>query len=506
MTLALGHSCNIDIKISDPALLKAELKNPPTELINISMIASIINSFRFAWMMLYLVLLAGLAGCATIYKNHNEPITKIDSQKGYRLASYRDGNYHDHMIFMAFSGGGTRAAALSYGVLKEMRDTQIDSEGKRLRLLDEVDSISSVSGGSFTAAYYGLFGDKVFTDYERVFLRQSIQGTLIRKLFNPVYWWNSVFNGFDRTEMAIDYYNSHIFEGKTFADIQRNNNSPYIEINATDLGGGNRFSFIQGYFDVLCSDLSQYSVARAVTASSAVPVAFPTVVLKNYSAQCNPQSSSLAQFLNQQDDQDPRMHDLKLRVNSYMDSQKRPYVHLVDGGISDNLGLRALTDRIMTLRGTDFFQKLRRVPKDVLVILVNAEVKPERGIDKSADKPSVVDTIDALSDVQMDLYNDETKLLLGKKLTDFQAEFKAHGHDVKFYAAEVSFASVQAKTMKTYLNSLPTSLELSNQDVDVLINTASDLLRNQSGYREFLLANHGQRVTGKISGVDGGGR
>jgi len=500
LNLTLDHFCRININISKSALLKAELKNPPTELINISMIASIINSRRLAWIMLCLGLLAGLSGCATIYKTHNEPITKIDSQKGYRLASSRDGNYHDHMIFMAFSGGGTRAAALSYGVLKELRDTQIDSEGKRLRLLDEVDSISSVSGGSFTAAYYGLFGDKVFTDYERVFLRQSIQGTLIRKLFNPIYWWNSIFNGFDRTEMAIDYYNSHIFEGKTFADIQRNNyNSPYIEINATDLAGGNRFSFIQGYFDVLCSDLSQFSVARAVTASSAVPVAFPTVVLKNYSGLCNPQTSNLVRFLNQQDDQDPRMHDLKLRVNSYMDSQKRPYIHLVDGGISDNLGLRALTDRIMTLRGTDFFQKLRQVPKDALVILVNAEVKPERGIDKSADKPSVVDTIDALSDVQMDLYNDETKLLLGKKLTDFQAEFKAHGHDVKFYTAEVSFESVQAKTMKTYLNSLPTSLELSNEDVDVLINTASDLLRNQSGYRDFLLANHGQRVTAKPS-------
>ena len=459
--------------------------------------------FRCAWIMAYVMLMAGLTGCATIYKNHNEPLQKIDSNKGYRLVASRDGSYHDHMIFMAFSGGGTRAAALSYGVLKELRDTQVDSGGKRLRLLDEVDSISSVSGGSFTAAYYGLFGDKVFTDYERVFLRQSIQGTLIRKLFNPVYWWNSLFNGFDRTEMAIDYYNSHIFEGKTFADIRRNSTSPYIEINATDLAGGNRFSFIQGYFDVLCSDLSQFSVARAVTASSAVPVAFPTVVLKNYSGQCDPRSSSLIQYLDQQNNPEPRMHDLKQRVDSYLNSQERPYIHLVDGGISDNLGLRAVTDRIMTLRGTGFFKTLRHVPKDVLVILVNAQVKPERGIDKSAEKPSVVDTIDALSDVQMDLYNEETKLLLGKKLSDFQEEFKAHGHDVKFYTAEVSFESVQAKTMRSYLNSLPTSLELSDQDVNVLIDTASDLLRNQAGYRDFILANHGQRVTGKIAAVGG---
>ena len=448
---------------------------------------------RFGRIPVCIFLLAGLAGCAAIYKNHNEPMTRIDSRKGYRLGVMRDGNFHDHMILVAFSGGGTRAAALSYGVLKELRDTQVDSAGQRARLLDEVDSISSVSGGSFTAAYYGLFGEKLFTDYERVFLRQSIQGTLIRKLFNPVYWWNSVFNGFDRTEMAIDYYDSHIFEGKTFADIYRNN-GPYIEINATDLAGGNRFSFIQGYFDVLCSDLSRFSVARAVTASSAVPVAFPTVVLKNYSGQCDPRASNLVRYLEQQGDQDPRMRDLKQRVDSYLNSQTRPYIHLVDGGISDNLGVRALTDRIMTLRATEFFKKLRRAPKDVLVILVNAQVKPERGIDKSAEKPSVVDTIDALSDVQMDLYNEETRLLLANKLKDFQAEMKEHGHDVKFYSAEISFESVQAKTMKSYLNSLPTSLELSDQDVDMLIGAASDLLRRQPGYRDFLLANHGQRA------------
>ena len=39
------------------------------------------------------------------------------------------------------------------------------------RVLDEIDAISAVSGGSFTAAYYGVFGEKLFSDYEKVFLR-----------------------------------------------------------------------------------------------------------------------------------------------------------------------------------------------------------------------------------------------------------------------------------------------------------------------------------------------
>ncbi|MDD1650667.1 MAG: patatin-like phospholipase family protein [Methylococcaceae bacterium] len=411
------------------------------------------------------------------------------------MANSRNGDFGEHLIFLAFSGGGTRAAALSYGVLKELRDTQVDARRQRVRLLDEVDSISSVSGGSFTAAYYGLFGDKTFTDYEKAFLRQSIQGTLIRMLFSPLYWWDSIFKSFDRTEMAIDYYDSQIFEGKTFADFNLQN-TPFIEINATDLAAGNRFSFIQAAFDLICSDLDKFSVARAVTASSAVPVAFPTVVLKNYAGECDSHRSNIVKQLNARSDNDPRTRRLKERVNSYLDRKARPYIHLVDGGIVDNLGLRALADRIKTQGSGFFLQNGKPIPKDVLVITVNAQVKPERSMDISANKPSVSDTINAMSDAQMSLYNDETKLLLQNKLDELKDEVNAQGLDVKFHTAEVSFDSVEAKTMKSFLNSLPTSLELSDQDVDILIDTAAQLLRRSPGYRKFLELNGGNRLKG----------
>jgi len=226
-----------------------------------------------------------LQGCASIYKPKNDPIKNVDMNSGYHIIATQRRDPGEHRIALSFSGGGTRAAALSYGILQELRDTQIDSADSRIRVLDDVDTISSVSGGSFTAAYYGLFGDKIFDDYESVFLRQSVQGTLIRQLLNPLYWWRSAFTGFDRTEMAVEYYDQAIFKGKTFADI-RIDKGPFIEINATDLSSGTRFSFTQGMFDVICSDLSTFSVARAVTASSAVPVAFPPIVLQNHAGEC----------------------------------------------------------------------------------------------------------------------------------------------------------------------------------------------------------------------------
>lgn len=444
-------------------------------------------------------LVAGLSGCASLTKLHNEPLGKISNQSGYRLMNTRGGVYGDHLIFLAFSGGGTRAAALAYGVMQELRDTQVDSGGKRMRLLDEIDSISSVSGGSFTAAYFGLFGDRLFTDFEKVFLRQSIQGALISKLFDPVFWWESLFSGLDRTEMAIEYYDSTIFERKTFADIDLSR-GPIIEINATDLGGGNRFSFVQPTFDLICSDLGAFPVARAVTASSAVPIAFPTVVLKNFAGECDTRQATILRHLADKSDVgDPRARELYRRNLSYTNATARPYVHLVDGGLADNLGLRALIDRVGTFGvQSAFLDRGRKLPRNVLVISINAEVRPERSIDHSASKPSVVDTLDALSDVQMALYNDDTRLLMPQKLRAFMDELNSHGHDAKSHFVEVSFESLEVKTLKSYFNSLPTSLELSDHDVDMLIAAGRDLLRRSPEFQAFLAETGGVSPAGKL--------
>ncbi|MFZ3138013.1 MAG: patatin-like phospholipase family protein [Thermodesulfovibrionales bacterium] len=87
------------------------------------------------------------------------------------------GKSDNMLLFVTFSGGGTRAAALSYGVLEELSKTEVVIDGKKRRLLDEIDAISSVSGGSFTAAYYGLFGDRIFEDFESRVLKKKYSGS-----------------------------------------------------------------------------------------------------------------------------------------------------------------------------------------------------------------------------------------------------------------------------------------------------------------------------------------
>jgi NTE family protein len=137
------------------------------------------------------VLVTLLAGCA--HYGVNQPVNQYDPQAGYRARNLIDPANDDRMLLMlSFSGGGTRAAAFSYGVLETLRDTPVQIGGRQRRLLDEVDWISGVSGGSFTAAYYGLFEDRIFEDFETRFLKKDIQGDLTRAtLFNPLNWASS---------------------------------------------------------------------------------------------------------------------------------------------------------------------------------------------------------------------------------------------------------------------------------------------------------------------------
>lgn len=64
-----------------------------------------------------------LSGCTTVNKVQNHPINSVEPDQGYRFYSNERTLPGSHMVVLAFSGGGTRAAALSYGVMQELRDS-----------------------------------------------------------------------------------------------------------------------------------------------------------------------------------------------------------------------------------------------------------------------------------------------------------------------------------------------------------------------------------------------
>ena len=157
-----------------------------------------------------------LAGCAS--RPINEPITQVDPKAGYRpyLLIPKIPNNDPHTMFvLSFSGGGTRAAAFSYGVLEELRRTEIQVDGQRRRLIDEVDVITGVSGGSFTALAYALYGDRLFDEYEERFLKRDVQGMLVSRALNPLYWHKFIGGTAGRSELAAEYYDEILFDGES---------------------------------------------------------------------------------------------------------------------------------------------------------------------------------------------------------------------------------------------------------------------------------------------------
>jgi NTE family protein len=439
-----------------------------------------------------LVGLVWLAGCAS-YRPANAPLENLDPTYGYRpVAAAEQRPIGDAMILLAFSGGGTRAAALAYGVLQELRDTPIGGAEPR-RLLDEVDSISSVSGGSFTAAYYGLFGDRIFQDFETRFLRRDIQGRILWELVRPLNWIRMASTFFDRTELAIRLYDREIFDRATFADLKEAR-GPFVQINATDLSQGNRFTFFQPQFDLLCSDLTPLQVARAVAASSAVPVLFNPITLRNYAGTCGLERPAWIERAFAERRKSPRRYREAAVFASYLEPKKRKYVHLVDGGISDNLGLRAPLDNVILSGG--LFERMKqlgvteRYPRRLAVIVVNAEVHPESKFDLSAASPGLASIVNSVSGVQIYRYNFETLELMRESMNSWVRELPpdAEGRRTEARLVEVSFDSLEDEAERKFFNDLPTSFSLSEEAVDRLIEVGRRLLRESEDYQELVTA------------------
>ena len=424
-----------------------------------------------------------VSGCASYGVIENKPMQVPADDRGYSVETFmKEWRTSENALMLAFSGGGTRAAALSYGVLKELRDTPVVTRQGTIRLLDEVHTISSVSGGSFTSAYYGLHGDGIFDDYEEVFLRKNIEGALIRRVLNPLRWFGST----SRTEMAVGYYDQNIFNGATFADMHKKD-GPLILINATDLANGVRFSFVQEYFNLLCSDLSSFPVSRAVTSSSAVPVLFKPIVVENY-PECGAALPDWLQEAQTRAASDEEISMLVDGVEKYIDRDKHRYAHFVDGGISDNLGLRAIYEITEVSGGGGSFMEKhqRQPPRRIVMIAVDASTESDNDMYRSNKSPSLKETVSAMTDMQLHRYNAATTELMRLTINHWAQSISTPEQPVTPYFILLGFDDIKDPERLEYFNQIPTSFHLEDEQVDSLIEAGGELLRNNPEFRRLL--------------------
>ena len=449
-----------------------------------------------------------LTGCASYPVNPR--LEQYDPQYGYRFENLKaPGNSDSLFVVLTFSGGGTRAAALSYGVMEKLRKTKIVWEGEERRLLDEVDVISSVSGGSFTAAYYGLFGNELFDPekFERCFLYRDIEGDLVASVFNPVNWFRLASPSFGRIELAAELYDRRIFEGRTFADLINRDCRPFIMLNATDITMGSQFTFIQDQFDLLCSDLSGVHVGRAVAASSAFPVAFPTLVLNNYAGTCNYREPGWIEQASKDLMVNPPRFNRARITRSYSNREERPYIHLLDGGVADNIGLRG---PLTAIRSNDPSWSLpNRINlgevKKLVVIIVDARTDPKKDIDTTPRSPWLPTIVDTIASVPMGNFSFDTVQELSDTLKQWKRDRQSYSNcqeilesacpdaqmphkppaSVDTYAIYVGFDQIKDPKVREEFLNLPTAFRLEKEEVDKLRTIGPTILDQSRGYEDL---------------------
>ena len=449
----------------------------------------------------------GLAACASV---HNLPLNTASANPlagTFAQAAAAAGNGlpdgGDGMIGLAFSGGGTRAAAFAYGVLGQLRDTRPPRAPARGDLLDRVGIVSGVSGGSIIAAYYGLKGRAALDDFREQFLTQDLMAELNTSV-TLVNIGRALGGGVNTDTRLRDWLNAHLFHDETFAKLVARR--PIVLINATDIYSRTPFLFAPVTFAAMCSDLSQYPIAGAVAASAAVPGAFAPVVVETFPGRCKtPLPASVEKAANGPG-ASPLLHSFAMALERSR-SGKVKYIKLLDGGLTDNYGLSGITISRAAV-GTPYGPlrpeeavNLRRL----LFVVVDAGRGPQGDWSQTLEGPSGKDLVGAVIDTIIDANTRSSYEAFEQTMRNWQTDLvrwrcglkhdevaRLRGkagpwncRDVKFTVTRVSFDQLGAARAKK-LNAVPTSFTLPADTVDELARAGGDALQANPAYQVFL--------------------
>ena len=405
---------------------------------------------------------------------------------GYRVAEVtRPGQSEDLLVVLAISGGGTRAAALGFGVMEELRKTEITIGGVKRRLMDEVDVISAVSGGTLPATYYGLRGDKAFDDFEQKVLARNFEKELALRIFTPSNWFRLPSGTFGKSDLFAELYDQTVFDGATFADM-KTSGGPFVIVNGTDLTTGARFSYTQDYFDAICGDLSKVTLGRAVATSTALAPLLTPITLENRGGTCGrtPPAWQAAAAAATEANGTAGRADLYARALASYERPNRPYIHLFDGGISENLGLTEVLrafDLLDVAPDETVLPSLQRA-KTIIVVVANAQRFPEQTYERSPEPPSNRVLKDRMWSIPLDRISLDAIEQTREKLEGWE-KGSAERHA---YLAYVTFDRLKDPEEQAYFKAVKTTLALPKDQVDRLREVGGRLLRESPGFRKLL--------------------
>lgn len=281
------------------------------------------------------------AGCSAV---DTTPINLVTQQTPPSSPEYLPdpGDDGSTVVALSFSGGGMRAAALAYGVLLELDTLAIDEIPYRRTLVDNVRTVAGTSGGSVMAAYLGYKGKDGYRDFRERFLYRNPESSMITNVLPGTLLKTALHGGANDRNSFARWLDDELFDHATFSAF-RKPDRPIVWITASDIYNNTPFLFTEDTFAALCSDISRLKIAEAVGASAAFPVAFAPMILQTPRVDCNYRRPAWLQRTLDAKNPSIRLQAYARSLDSYQTNRKLDYVRLLDGGLTDNLGITGLT-------------------------------------------------------------------------------------------------------------------------------------------------------------------
>jgi len=445
-----------------------------------------------------------LGGCASlgIADPDNQPITG-NAQEAFASSRTDPIAGDDVLVGLAFSGGGTRAAAFAHGVLSEINQTTVRTRTGTHSLLDNVGFVSGVSGGAVTAAYYGLKKRAALADFREKFLIRNAEAGLNTSI-DPLSLVKALGGGVNDVKIFSRWLNENVFDGATFADF-RKTPGPRVWINASDIYNRTPFIYGEATFIALCSNLATYPIADAVAASAAVPIVFTPQVIKTYTGGCTDKPPEWLEKAHSDPNTAPILKAFADALYSYHDG-KTKYVKLLDGGLVDNFGLSGFTiSRLSARTPHEPLSPVQAVRlRRSIVILVDSGRAPSGDWVRTVEGPSGTELIMAAADTAVQASVRSSYTAFERIMMDWQRQLiawrcglspqlrKQYGapanwncRDLKIFVNRVGFDQLGLERAKA-LNAVDTRFKLPTDQVDAVIAAGHDALRINPTFREFL--------------------
>lgn len=269
------------------------------------------------------------------------------------------------------------------------------------------------------------------------------------------------------------------------------------ELSVNGWLNGAQFGFTSEQFALICSDITQFPVSRAVAASSAVPVIFSAITLTNRAGSCNYTPPVWLQQGLQEKGTHNRRYRIARNLNAYLDRAAHPYIHLVDGGLADNLGLRAVMDYIVIEGGLwNTVKKINLADvQSIVLISVDASALLPSQWEQSATAPTTMAVLDAATTTPLVNNNFETLEYLRSNLASWRSEIKKHQcqrlsqcRTPQIYHIEVQLEDVVDPVLRDQLASVPTDFALEPKVVGKLIDAGHEVLISHPEFQRWIKA------------------